>query len=148
MAMLRGWRRQRANLIFAPLAMPLPLLPADPLPSFPSRLTVCVSLTHNSHALFIPLSHSPIICVGRYPRFSISSILAYFITQSVHTTGYSLSLYLCLSLSLSLAAVPRYSRPRSPRTAPLLPRHGSSLSLPRSLSLISAAPANRGHLCI
>jgi len=36
-AMLRGWRRQRANLIFAPLAMPLPLLPVDPSPPFLSR---------------------------------------------------------------------------------------------------------------
>lgn len=104
MAMLRGWRRQRANLIFAPLAMRLPLLPADlPFPRSPLIVTVRVSLTHNSHALFIPPSRSPVIYAGRRPCFSISSTLAYFV-QSVHTTGCALSVSPSPPLSLSRIA--------------------------------------------
>lgn len=49
-AMLRGWRRQRANLIFAPLAMPLPPPPSSESPASPCAATVHVSLTHNSPA--------------------------------------------------------------------------------------------------
>lgn len=121
MAMLRGWRRQRANLIFAPLAMPLPLLPADPSLSLsllhfpPAALTVCVSLTHNSRALFIPLSRLPVRYAGRRVRFSTSSTLAYF-TQSIlldiytrmctythtHTLPLSLSISISLNLSINL----------------------------------------------
>lgn len=53
-----GWRRQRANLIFASLAMPLPLPPSVshlPLPYFSSTpsLTIRVFFTHNSGALSI-----------------------------------------------------------------------------------------------
>lgn len=53
-AMLRGWRRQRANLIFAPLAMPLP----PPLSSeSPPRPLARFPLTHNSPAHSLSLVH-------------------------------------------------------------------------------------------
>lgn len=75
-----------------------------PLPHFPpAALTVRVSLTHNSRALFMSLSHSPVIYVDRRPRFSVSSTLAYF-TQSVHTTEYSFSFSLPPSLLLSISS--------------------------------------------
>lgn len=74
-----------------------------PLPHFPpAALTVRVSLTHNSRALFMSLSHSPVIYVDRRPRFSVPSTLAYF-TQSVHTTEYSFSPSLLLSISSYLS---------------------------------------------
>lgn len=121
-AMLRGWRRQRANLIFAPLAMPLPplLSSESPLSSIlllaPPAATVRVSLTHNTPAcsLYLAVSFTRYIrpgpCYRRRRRrrrhcrcFGVSSTLAYF-AQSVpmYSTGSSLSLFLSLFLCVSV----------------------------------------------
>lgn len=114
-AMLRGWRRQRANLIFAPLAIPLtpPPFSESPLSSIlpldPPTETVRVSLTHNTPArsLYLAISFTryirPRLCY-RYRRrrrrrrshcrcFGVSSTLAYF-AQSVpmYSAGCSPSL--------------------------------------------------------
>lgn len=74
-----GWRRQRANLIFAPLAMPLPLLPSvshlpSPYFSFSLSLAIRVFFTHNSCALSMYcLSAYPLYLLAPSSRFDISS---------------------------------------------------------------------------